>query len=256
MTPKHLIRATLGVVGVVAVAELVSRTKLIDPATLPPASTILRKAAKLAVDSEFLTDVRSSLTAWAEGLVLALVAGVLIGLLIGSVRWLDSASRALIGFLSPIPFVALLPLAIVVFSSSDDMKTSMVFYATLWPILTNTVYALREVDPLAKDTLRSYGFGEMAVLLRVSLPSIAPFVATGLRIAASVGLIVVISTELLAGGGDGIGVYLAETQSGGGQTDLMLAGAVFAGVLGLIINVLLVAGERLAFRWHTARSAT
>ncbi|WP_316043503.1 ABC transporter permease [Actinomadura sp. CNU-125] len=123
----------------------------------------------------------------------------------------------------------------------------------LWPILINTLYALRDVDPVAKETLRSFGFGTPSVLWRVSLPSAAPFIVTGVRIAASVALVVVISTELFAGGWDGIGIYLSDTQSGGGRTDLLLAGAFWAGLLGLLANGLLLAIERIAFRWNTAR---
>jgi NitT/TauT family transport system permease protein len=73
------------------------------------------------------------------------------------------------------------------------------------------------------------------------------------RIAASVGLIVVISAELLAGGGEGIGMFLNESQSGGGNTEIMLAGACWAGLLGLAANAALVGLERVAFRWNTAR---
>jgi NitT/TauT family transport system permease protein len=131
---------------------------------------------------------------------------------------------------------------------------SLVFYACLWPILVNTLYALRDVDPVAKESLRSFGFGTPAVLLRVSLPSAAPFIATGVRIAASVALVVVISTELLVGGDNGMGIYLNDTQSGGGQTDVLLAGACWAGALGLLANGVLIGLERVAFRWHTARA--
>lgn len=92
------------------------------------------------------------------------------------------------------------------------------------------------------------------MLWRVSLPSAAPFVATGVRVAAGVALVVVVGAELLSGGQSGLGIFLIDAGSAGGNADVTLAGAVWAGVLGLIVNTLLVRVERGAFRWHFART--
>ncbi|MGI5421295.1 ABC transporter permease [Actinomadura luteofluorescens] len=253
MNLRRIVLGAAGVAGLVAVVEVVSRSGLVDETALPPASTVIREAAKLAVDAEFLADVGATVTAWFGGLVLAVLVAVPLGVLLGSVPVLGTASRALVELLRPIPSVALIPLAIILFADPTQMKMSLIFYACLWPILINTLYALRDVDPVAKESLRSFGFGTLSVLWRVSLPSASPFIATGIRIAASVALIVVISTELLAGGVNGVGIYLGDTQSGGGRTDLLLAGACWAGVLGLLANTALFALERIVFRWQTAR---
>ncbi|GGT65136.1 MULTISPECIES: ABC transporter permease [Actinomadura] len=253
MRHRRILLGAAGVAGLVAVVEVVSRAGLVDATALPPASTVLREAGKLAVDGEFLADVGATLTAWFGGLALAVLVAVPLGVLLGSVPVLGTASRALVEMLRPIPSVALIPLAIILFADPTQMKMSLIFYACLWPILINTLYALRDVDPVAKESLRSFGFGTLSVLWRVSLPSASPFIATGIRIAASVALVVVISTELLAGGINGVGIYLGDTQSGGGRTDLLLAGACWAGVLGLLANTALFGLERIAFRWNTAR---
>jgi NitT/TauT family transport system permease protein len=203
-------------------------------------------------DATFRDGLASTLGAWAGGMLIAIAVAVPLGLAVGSIRWLGSASRVVVELMRPIPSVALIPLAIVIFASTTNVKMSLIVYAATWPILINTLYALRDVDPLAKDTLRSFGFGRLAVLWRVTVPSAAPFVTTGIRISASIGLVVVISAELFAGGG-GLGTYLSQTQSGGGRTDLLLAGALWAGMIGLVINTALVRAERTAFRWHSAR---
>lgn len=254
MRRTRAIRGAVGIIGAVAVAELVSRIGLIDPSTLPPASTVLRRAAELLVDTGFLADVAATLMAWAAGLLLAVAVAVPMGIALGSIGWLGTASRGVVELLRPIPSVALLPLAIIMFASTTNVKIALVVYAAMWPILVNTLYALRDVDPLAKETLRSFGFGRPSVLWRVTLPSAAPFIATGIRVSASIGLIVVISAELFAGGDGGIGTYLLETQSAGGHTDFLLAGAIWSGLLGLAINAILVQAERRAFRWHAART--
>jgi NitT/TauT family transport system permease protein len=208
----------------------------------------------LATNTVFLGDVANTLEAWVKGILLAIVLAVPLGLVLGTVPWLANASRALVEFLRPIPSVALIPLVLIIFASTSNAKMTLVAYAAIWPILVNTLYALRDVDPVAKEALRSFGFGPLSVLLRVALPSAAPFVATGVRVAASVGLIVVISAELFAGGESGLGAYLQSTQSAGGHTDMLLAGAVWAGALGLIINTILVWAERHAFRWNAIRT--
>jgi NitT/TauT family transport system permease protein len=107
-----------------------------------------------------------------------------------------------------------------------------------------------EVDPVAKETLRVFGFGRVAVLCLVSLPSAAPFIATGVRLAAAVALILAVGTEILSGFGDGLGVFIAQAQQAPDGTVDVLAGMVWAGVLGLLTNAALVRGERRLFRWR------
>ncbi|GAA4097054.1 ABC transporter permease [Actinomadura miaoliensis] len=253
IAPRRLLLGAAGVVGAILVVEAVNRLGLVDEDALPAATTILSEAGRLAVDGDFLVDVGDTVRAWVGGLLLAVAVAVPLGVLLGSVPLLGTASRFLVELCRPIPSVALIPLVLILFSSVTQQKMALIFYASLWPILINTLYALRDVDPVAKESLRAFGFGEGSVLWRVSLPSAGPFIATGVRIAASVGLVVVISAELLAGGGEGVGNFLMESQSGGGNTEIMLAGACWAGILGLAANAGLVGLERLAFRWNTAR---
>jgi len=249
-----VVRGVTGLVVVLLVAELVSVSGLIDRDLIPSAFAVLAGAGRLAVDPEFLGGVGTTLAAWAGGLATALVVAVPLGTVLGALPGVNAATRILVEFLRPIPSVALIPLAIILFGSGQPMTMSLVFYAAIWPILINTVYALRDVDPVATETLRSFGFGRLSVLWHVALPSAAPFIATGVRLAASIGIIVVISAELLAGGSSGIGVFLLQSQTAAGHTDVMLAGALWAGVLGLVINLVLARGERWAFRWYHARA--
>jgi NitT/TauT family transport system permease protein len=254
MTSRSALRGALGIIGAGAIAELVVRTGLVDASALPAPTVVLARAVGLLGDGEFLSAVGTTLQAWAGGLLLAVAIAVPAGFLLGSLPWLGIATRAVVELLRPIPSVALIPLAILAFPSVTQMKMSLIVYASTWPILINTLYALRDVDPLQKETLRSYGFGRLASLWWISLPSSAPFILTGIRVAASVALIVVISTELLSGGDNSLGVFLANTQSSGGHTDIMLAGAVWSGVLGLAINGGLVWLERRTLRWNTVRA--
>ncbi|MBG0828472.1 ABC transporter permease subunit [Planomonospora sp. ID67723] len=251
---SRVLCGALGVAGLLAAAELAGRAGLVDPAVLPLASTILARTVELATDGEFLADVAATMQAWALGLLLTVAVTVPAGLALGSLPRVEAAVRPLIEFLRPIPSVALIPLAILLFPDRLDMKIAVIFYASCWPVLINTMYGLLEVDPVAKETLRSFGFGPLAVLWRVSLPSTAPFIATGVRLAAGVALILAISAELIGGGSSGIGTYVVEAGSSFDGLEYILAATVWAGMLGIVTNSLFIGAERRLFRWHTARA--
>ncbi|MGN9838687.1 ABC transporter permease [Nonomuraea sp. H19] len=255
MIGGRLERGVLGVAGVagfIAVAELAGRAGLV-PDVLPYMSDVLVAAARLPLEAQFRADVLATLTACLSGLAIAIAVAVPAGLLLGTVPFVERSARPLVEFLRPIPSVALIPLAMFLFPAGQDAKTALVVYTCSWPLLINTMYGLSDVDPLARDTLRSFGFGPLAVVLRVSLPSAAPFIATGVRIAVSVTLIVAVSVELLAPGGGGIGAFLSLAGSAN-RVDRMLAAALWAGLIGLAANLLFTAGERRAFRWRHTRT--
>ncbi|MEV4012837.1 ABC transporter permease [Nonomuraea angiospora] len=243
-----------GALAFAALIELLSRTGLVDPENLPPATAILGRAVTLMADPAFRAHALTSLLAWAIGLGLAAVIAVPLGLLLGSVPIVDAATRSVVEFLRPIPSVALIPLVSLLIGTGLQVRITLAVYASLWPILYNTMYGLRGVDPLAKESLRSYGFGPLAVLLRVSLPSSAPFITTGFRLAAGVALILIVSTEIVAGRGEGVGVFIffAGIAVPARMTDI-LAAVFWVGLFGVLVNALLVAAERRAFRWHHAR---
>ncbi|SDQ97245.1 ABC transporter permease [Thermostaphylospora chromogena] len=251
MTTIRVVRGVIGAFAAAALAETLTRIGVVDVA---PFSEVLVEFVALAADPAFLLNAADTIMAWGLGLLLATVVAVVLGVLLGTLPFLNRACRVVVEFLRPIPSVALIPLAILLFGSGTEMKVSLIFYAATWPILLNTLYALRDVDPLAKDALRGFGFGPLAVLWRVSLPSAAPFVATGVRVSAGIALVVVIAAELFSGGESGIGVTLIEARSSGGSTAVMLAVAVWAGLFGLLVNGLLVHAERRLFRWHAART--
>ncbi|MFJ9036866.1 ABC transporter permease [Streptomyces sp. NPDC102406] len=243
----------LGVLLALGVCEVVPRAGIVRRTYLPPVSEVLRRAVELAGDSAFLDGVGATLRAWALGLALACAIAVPTGLLLGSVPVVDAATRAIVEFLRPMPSVALIPLVSLLLGSGTETEVALVTYASVWPILFNTVYGLGESDPLAKDTLRAFGFGRIEVLLRVELVGAAPFVAAGVRISAAVALIVAVATELLSGFGEGLGIFIAQAQLATDGARDVLAGVVWAGLLGLVMNGVLVRCERRLFPWTPER---
>lgn len=242
----------LGIVGLAGVGELAGRAGLIDQDLLPLPSTVLARAAGLLADGRFLGDVRTTLTTWMLGLAIAIAVAVPAGALLGALRPVEASVFPLVEFLRPIPSVSLIPLVLLMVHDDLTTKVAVACYAATWPVLINTMYGLRDVDPLAKETLRGFGFGPLSIMWRVQLPSAAPFIATGVRLAASIALVVAVGAELIGGGTAGIGVFILRAGSGGGRPDLMIAATLWAGLLGLAINGLFTGAERRLFRWHHA----
>ena len=247
---RRAARGAAGLAMLFLLAELVTRLEIVDPIYLPPASSVLGTTARVLVDPAFLGHVAATLAAWAIGLGLAATIAVPLGVILGSSWRSYLASTAAIEFLRPIPSVALVPLAILLLGRGLDMRVLLIGYASVWPILFNTIYGVREVDPLAQDTGRAFGLGRAAVLWRIVLPAASPIIATGVRVSAAIALILAISVELIAGGGQGLGIWMLANSQTGVPRELLYAGIVVAGLLGLAINALLASGERRLFAWH------
>ena len=249
--PRRTFRGLTGALVLFIALEALTRAELVSPTYLPPASLVLATTARILVDLEFLTAVGGTLAVWGLGLGVACAVAIPLGLLLGSSWRGYLASTTAIELLRPIPSVALIPLAILLLGRGLDMRVTLVAYASLWPILLNTIYGVRDVDPVARDTARAFALGPLATLRRVSLPSAAPFIYTGIRIAAAIALIVAISAELVAGGSTaGIGTWMLARSQPGIGLELVYAGVVVAGLLGLGLDSVLVTGERRLFGWH------
>ena len=251
-------RIALGATGLIAAFGIAQLAVLLSGAnrnTFPLPSSVLGGVVSLAGTSAFWSSFGGTVTAWAEALAVSIVIGVLAGLLLGSFPAVQSALTPVIEFLRPIPSVVLVPTILLIVQ--DPMRTQVVaiVFAAVWPVLINTIYGVRSVDPVAVATLRSFGFGPLSVAGRVALPSAAPFIATGIRIAASLAFIVAVAVELVTTGVTGLGAYAIVTESGTVDLTPLLALAVWSGLFGLVINGVFSAADRRAFRWHHALTA-
>ena len=248
--PIRYLRLAAGIVAFFLLTEFITRLEIVPPIYLPRASIVIEKMVGLLFNPTFLGHVGWTVYAWAIGLLLASIVGIGLGVLIGSSDLAQRMSSAIIEFMRPIPSVAIIPLGMILWGQGLAMKVILVTYATLWPILYNTIYGVHEVDPIALQTARSFGLRSMAVLRRITLPSAAPFIFTGIRISASLGLIVVVGAELLASADRGIGSFILFASSSGGQMDTVLAAACIGGLLGLAINGILSSLDHRLFGWR------
>ena len=245
------IRSLIGLAGFLLLWEGVVKLGLVSSSSLPPPHTVAARLADLVSDASFIRDVVATVLAWAIAMPIAIGVAVPAGLLLGSIPGLRVATRAVVEILRPIPSVALIPAALIAIGGGPGTKIALAVYASVWPILFNTIYAIDEIDPLLVDTARSFGVGRVRVMARVALPHAAPFVFTGIRLSAAISLIVIITVEYLAGAIRGIGRFALSASEGAGRMDLVLAATVVAGVFGFLINAGLERLGRRLFQWST-----
>jgi ABC-type nitrate/sulfonate/bicarbonate transport system permease component len=238
----------LGLAGLVALVEVLPHTGLVSTDYLPPSSKIGRALVDELNDGAFWAALRETLIAWALGLAIAVGAGVVAGVVIGSVPFLRALTASTIEFLRPIPSVALIPLAVLLYGSELRSSLLLIVYASFWQVLIQVIYGVRDVDPVAEDTARSYGLGPGARIRYLIWPTALPYVMTGVRLAAAVALILAITSELVIGA-PGLGSRIAVAQSSNAIPD-MYALVVVCGVLGVLVNVAARATERRALAWH------
>ena len=160
---------------------------------------------------------------------------VVLGLIIGSSTFLRRATHSTIEFLRPIPSVALIPLAVLLFGFKLESTLLLVVYASFWQVLIQMLYGVADVDPVASNTARSFRLSRFDRIRYVVWPTTLPYLMTGIRLAAAVALILAVTAGLVIGT-PGLGYEIALAQTGG-AVGQMYALILTTGVLGILINL-------------------
>jgi ABC-type nitrate/sulfonate/bicarbonate transport system permease component len=244
--------AVLGVAGLVAflcVWQLIPIVGLVDREYLPYVTDVGARLGREVVDLAFWRRVGLTMQAWAIGLAIASGAGLILGTAIGLVPFLRRATHTTVEFLRPIPSVAIVPLAVIIQGINIEAALIIIVYASFWQMFVQVLYGVADVDTVARDTARSFGLTKREWLAMVVFPTALPYVMTGLRLAASVALILSITAEMVIGN-TGIGTLIMQSRSTPGDAAGLYAYVVVAGVLGVIINLVFRFVERRALHWH------
>jgi ABC-type nitrate/sulfonate/bicarbonate transport system permease component len=241
----------VAVLLLLALWEAVVRAGLIPETSIPPATSAIGELASQVSQAAMWKAVGNTLEGWVIGLGLAVLLGVPAGILIGSSRWAYRALRVPIEFLRPIPSVALIPLAVLVYGTGLQSKVFLATFASFWPLLIQTIYGVQDVDPVATDTARAFQLGRFERLWRITVPSAVPYIATGIRIASAVALILCVTAELVIGSA-GLGREI-NSASSGGNVDLMYAMIIATGLLGWLLNIAATMVERRVLHWHPSQ---
>ena len=212
-----------------------------------PSSTV-RALYEELMDGALSGKIGFTLEAYLEGLAIAIAIGVVVGVLVGGSRTMLDGSSLVIEFIRPIPAVALIPLAILLFTPFGiAAHRFVVAFAAVWPILINTIYGVRGVDRVLHDVARTSGVGRVGRLFRVTLPAALPSIAVGIRISAAIALVVCVTAEFRTSAG-GIGAYMQDQYAALSIPELYAA-VLLVALLGYGVNVGLRAVERRTLFW-------
>ena len=123
-----------------------------------------------------------------EGYLLSAAIGVSLGIVLGYFRIVHSFLEMSIEFLRPMPSVAIIPVAILALGIGDSMIVAVTVYATVWPILINTIDGVRRIEKILLDTGRTFSLVRRQILWQIILPAASPYIVTGLRVGLSIAL--------------------------------------------------------------------
>lgn len=233
----------------VVIVEFVARQGWLT-SYVPPPTAIFAALWTGLINGDISSQIGVTLSVYVRGLALAAVLAVTIGILMGTYKPVFDSLKIIVEFLRPVPSVAMIPLAILFFGLGATMRISVITYAAFWPMLINTIYGVRAIDPQALDVARNFGVTGSEALWRVTLPSAVASIATGFRISATIALIVTVTTELIAGN-SGIGFYISQMEQAN-RLPPMYAAILLTGILGYLLNTLYFTLERKVVFWTPA----
>jgi NitT/TauT family transport system permease protein len=196
--------------------------------------------------------IGDSLFRVACGYAAAALLGVPIGLILGWWAPLASAFNPLIQMLRPISPLAWMPLAVIWFGVSNLAPIFLIFLASFFPIVVATMNGVRNVPPMYVQAGRNFGLSASALLGKVVFPAVLPRILTGLRIAFGISWLVLVAAEMIAVD-SGLGYLIIDARNAGKRYDLVVAGMLMIGVIGLFLDALirrteLIQSVRWAFR--------
>ncbi|MGW1023902.1 ABC transporter permease [Streptomyces sp. NPDC002577] len=222
-----------------------------DASGVPAPWETVTTAAELVRAGDYWSSVGNTLVTTSIGLLLSLAVGVPLGLLNGSSRKVAMSSQFLIDFGRTIPGVAALPVVLLLFGGTRSMALVLVMFGAVWPLLVQATYAVQQVSPQLHQVGKAFHLTLVHRVRAIYVPSALPFLMTGLRIAATISLLLSISAEFL-GGTDGIGRDLFDTLTVN-NPDQMFVYAFTAAFLGIGLNFVLMTIQRRVLRWHPSQ---
>ncbi|TRO56937.1 ABC transporter permease [Streptomyces sp. IB201691-2A2] len=214
----------------------------------PSLRTILSTFPDVWTGERWRGDVLPSVLRLSAGYACAAVAGVALGTVIGSYRQVRAVCEPVLEFLRAVPPPVLVPVIMLFAGIGDTMKIAVIASGCVWPILLNTVEGVRAVDSVMSETARSYGITGVARLRHVVLRSASPQIFAGLRQALSIGIILMVISEMFAAS-NGLGFTIVQFQRGFAIPD-MWTGILLLGLLGFVLSVLFRLVERRVLGWY------
>ncbi len=246
-----IVLGTAGVVVVICLLELMTKSGLVQSRDVPPAFDIIRQFFRNLITSHFWHVIGDTMYQFSVGLAIAVVIGIPLGLAIGANELLWRALRPTIEFLRPVPPVAFLALLLLLYGPTAKSAIILVVLGSVWALLIQAIYGMRDRDEVMRETARSLGLGWWQRLRSVTLPSVLPYLATGIRLGVAYALIACISAEILVSSpGLGAEAWLDVENA---ATTLAYSYILTAGLIGVGLHIVSARLEMRYLRWHPSQ---
>lgn len=245
---RRIVLWIMPIVGFLAVWEVLSRLGVLNAVLVPPPTRVAAAVGRYFSTGEIWSHLLTSLRRAVIGFGLACGIGLPLGLLIGWFNVFDRLLGPVIEVFRQLPPLALFPVFILLLGLGLRAQVAIVVWASLWPVLLNTISGTRQVDPVLVKAARSLGATQTQVFMRVVLPSAVPVISTGLRLGGSYALLVLVAAEMI-GANSGLGFLIINRQFNFRIPEMYAAIAILA-LLGMVVNYLLIAMERHFTRWR------
>jgi sulfonate transport system permease protein len=234
--------------GLLAAWQWGSASGLIASRILPAPGDVLNAAWTLTLSGELWSHVRVSAGRALTGLAFGGGLGLLLGLLCGSFRWLETLLDSTLQMIRNIPALALIPLVILWFGIDENAKLFLISVSVFFPIYINTFHGIRNVDAGLIEMGRSYGLSGWSLYRHVILPGALSSILVGLRFSLGLMWVILIVAETISAQA-GIG-YLTMNAREFLQTDVVLVGILLYALLGKLADLLAKGLESYWLRWH------
>ena len=248
LTPMEIAGSLAVLAALLALWWLASHAGWVSKVFLPTPEATLASLHEGLAAGELACFTAATVGRMLAGWVLAGVAGVGLGALVGS----SAAARAWVGptleFIRPLPASAVMPLAIAIFGLSGGMVLAVVAFGAMWPVLLGTVHGLAGVHPRLREVAAALQLGRGEFVWKIGLPNAMPDIVAGMRLAMTISLIVSVVGEMIASQpGLGQAILLAARAF---RASELFAGIVLLGAIGFVSNALLALAERRLLRWQ------
>jgi ABC-type nitrate/sulfonate/bicarbonate transport system permease component len=243
----------LFIVALLALWELLTTSGVVNTPNLPPISTIFERWYEEIVRGTLLTQLGATLGRMVRGYALAVVIGVTLGVLMGSVRTLYGLLEPTVELIRPVPITAFIPLMILFLGIGDQMKISIITLGATFPILLASYSGVTSVPRTMVETAKTFRLGWLRTIREITIPAAAPVMFVGLRLALTTSLIIAVFAEMIAGN-SGIGYFILMSQQNFDVVGLYV-GIFTLAVIGYGFNLAFLLVERTLLRWHFASHA-
>lgn len=199
----------------------------------------------------FALEMSHTLMRAGVGFLLALSTMLPLGVVLGRMRTIGDLAEPVIELIRPLPPIAVVPVAMILFGIGDAAKISVIAYGAAFPILINAIEAVRASHPMLSNVARALRLTPFETMWLIDLPAALPQMVAGVRLSVAVSLLVAVVTEMMLST-DGMGMFLMRAQE---RFEIAngLAGLLIIALMALAINSAVLAIERRLIRWHHAR---